>query len=179
VHEVFAGHSVASLTQDEGPIHRLVPDFRVHAVAPGPRDRHRWAYVTTGCWAAANRDGHGNEFVLATTGFTRRAVELLAVTAHFHAGPPDQRLGLGHTINIGEPWLPGSACDFALLSLPYPWPRDLGIVDWEGGHAEVLWVLPITRAEREFKREHGLEALEQRFEAARLDYTDPGRASVV
>src|SRR5690349_20638370 len=65
VHEIFAGHPVESLTQDGGPIHQLVPGFRVHAVAPGPRHPHRWTYVTTGCWAAAHH-GHGVEFVLTT-----------------------------------------------------------------------------------------------------------------
>jgi hypothetical protein len=37
---------------------------------------------------------------------------------------------------------------------------------------------PITRQERDFKREHGPEALEERFEAAGLDYSNPARASV-
>jgi hypothetical protein len=178
LHDVFAGHSLESLTQDEGPIRTRVPDFRVHAISPGPRHRGRWTYVTTGCWSAVNHHGHGHEFILTTSEFTPRAVELLAITANFHAGPPDQRLGLGHTTNLGEAWLPGSACDYTLLSLPYPWLPDLD-VEWEGGHAQLLWVLPITRQERDFKREHGLEALEQRFEAAGLDYTDPARASVV
>jgi len=179
LHDVFVGHSLESLTQDEGPIYARVPDFRVHAVSPGPRHPGRWTYVTTGCWSAANHHGHGHEFVLTTYEFTRRAVELLAITAHFHAGPPIERLGLGHTTNLGEAWLPGSACDHTLLSLPYPWLPDLEIVSWDGGHAEMLWVLPITRRERDFKREHGLEALERRFEAAGLDYTDTARASVV
>jgi hypothetical protein len=55
-------------------------------------------------------------------------------------------------VNLGEPWLPGSACDHGLISLPYPWGPEL---------------------------EDGLAALEERFQAARLDFTNPGRASVV
>jgi hypothetical protein len=35
------------------------------------------------------------------------------------------RLGLGHTLPIGEPWLPESACDHWLVSLPYPFGPDL------------------------------------------------------
>jgi len=40
-------------------------------------------------------------------------------------------------------------------------------------------LLPITTAELEFKKRHGLDALEQRFEAAGLDALDPTRASEV
>lgn len=42
-----------------------------------------------------------------------------------------------------------------------------------------LWLLPITRAEREFKKARGTGALKQRFEEAQLDVLDPRRASVV
>ena len=38
--------------------------------------------------------------------------------------------------------------------------------------------LPITEAERDFTRARGLEALEQRFMDARLDFADPNRPSV-
>ena len=43
----------------------------------------------------------------------------------------------------------------------------------------LLRVLPITEAERDFRSEHGLEALEQRFDDAAIDHTDPHRPSVV
>jgi hypothetical protein len=48
--------------------------------------------------------------------------------------------------------------------------------DW---HLHVLWLLPITAAERDFKVHKGLEALEQRFDACAIEYWVPGRASVV
>jgi Suppressor of fused protein (SUFU) len=50
---------------------------------------------------------------------------------------------------------------------------------WERGHARILWLLPITESERDFRGEHGLEALEQRFDDASLHYWDPQRAAVV
>jgi hypothetical protein len=106
VHEFFAGHDIETLTWDTGPLYQRVPGFRVHAVGPGPRGSNAWTYVTTGCWQARHQDGHGLEFVLATREFTMRAVELLARNAYFHAGPQAQRLGLGHTVDLGEPWLP-------------------------------------------------------------------------
>jgi hypothetical protein len=167
------------LTWDEGPIYQRVPGFRVHAVAPGPRGHNAWTYVTSGCWQAVHQHGHGLEFVMATREFTLRAVELLARNAYFHAGPEEQRLGWGHTVDLGEPWLPGSPCDHGLISLPYPWGAELETCAWAGGHARLLWLLPITGAERDFKVAHGLEALEDRFQAAPLDFTNPHRASVV
>ena len=51
------------------------------------------------------------------------------------------------------------------------------VSDTEHGH--ILWVLPITSAELEFKKKHGLEALERRFEESDLRYWDTARASVV
>jgi len=40
-------------------------------------------------------------------------------------------------------------------------------------------LLPITEAERAFKVAHGVEALEQRFEDARLEYWRSDRPSVI
>ncbi|MFD7447253.1 suppressor of fused domain protein [Streptomyces sp. NPDC059909] len=47
-----------------------------------------------------------------------------------------------------------------------------------GGHARILWTLPVTTAEIEFRRRHGHEALEQLFDEAEIIPTDPFRASV-
>jgi hypothetical protein len=41
------------------------------------------------------------------------------------------------------------------------------------------WMIPITKAEREFKVLNGLEALETEFERTSFDYLDPRRQSVV
>jgi len=100
------------------------------------------------------------------------------MTAYYHAGPPIQHLDLGHTVPIGEPWLPGSSCDHLLVSLPYPFGPDLESCSWDGGHARLLWMLPITDAEREYKTQNGLDALEERLEQAAVHPTDGGRPSV-
>ncbi len=102
-------------------------------------------------------------------------VELLTAVAHFHRhGEP---LGLGHSVDFGRPWVGGSTCSFGLVSLPYP---DGPALEWMSEpRVRFLWRLPITRAEREFKKARGTEALEQRFEEAQLDVLDPRRASVV
>jgi hypothetical protein len=88
-------------------------------------------------------------------------------------------LGAGHTFPIGEPWLPGSACEFFLVSLPYPFGPKLEVCNVSDSPVQVLWLLPITAAEREFKFREGPEALEQRFDTCALEYWAPGRASVV
>jgi len=103
--------------------------------------------------------------------------ELMTAVAFFHRR--DAMLDLGHTVYFGRPWLPGSACDHGLVSLPYLDGPTLEYLNVNGGRTRFLWLIPITRAERDFKRIHGLEALEQAFERASFDYVDPSRNSVV
>ena len=75
---------------------------------------------------------------------------------------------------------PGPVIDkHVLVSLPYPFGPELEVCAWDGGHARLLWLLPITAAERDFEVAHGLEALEQRFDDAALAYSDTRRGSVV
>ncbi len=84
--------------------------------------------------------------------------------------PPQWLLGQGHTLPIGEPWLPGSAGDHLLVSLPYPFGPGLQTCHVGDLHVDLLWLLPITATERQYKIEHGLEALDTRFEQAGLEY---------
>jgi hypothetical protein len=150
----------------------------VARIGPGPRI-NLWTYVSLGCWRSTQTHGHGLEFVIASQDENPRMAELVAMTAYYHSGPNSQRLDHGHTLPIGEPWLPGSSCDHLLVSLPYPYGADFEICAWRDGHARMLWLLPITEAERDFKVANGMEALEQRFEDAGLRYWDSYRASVV
>lgn len=46
------------------------------------------------------------------------------------------------------------------------------------GHARILWTLPVTTAEIEFRRRHGHEALELLFDEVEIIPTDPFRAPV-
>jgi hypothetical protein len=63
--------------------------------------------------------------------------------------------------------------------LPYPWGPDFQRCHIGDRHVDFLWLLPITRAERDFKARHGLKALKQRFEHAGVTYTDVDRESLV
>jgi hypothetical protein len=178
VHTFFRGHPVERRRYTGGPITSRVPNFAIYAVGNGPRF-NGWTYVTSGCSAAVHENGHGTEFVLSALHDEHSLMELLAMLAFYHAGPASHRFDIGHTVPIGRPWLTGSQCDQALFSLPYPYGSELETCEWPGGHARLLWVLPITSAEATFRHRHGLDALEDRFEAGELNYTNPYRASVV
>jgi hypothetical protein len=95
---------------------------------------------------------------------------------HYHHA---QKLGLGHTLPIGEPWIPSSTLDHFLVSLPYPFGPDLEQVPFDEAGVRILWLLPITTEERAYKRARGLEALESRFDQVALEFWNARRQSVV
>ena len=103
--------------------------------------------------------------------------ELLTVVAWYHR--TDARLGCGHIVNFGRPWLPSSRCDYGLFSLPYLDGPDLEWLDVDGIRTQSLWLIPITAQERDFGIAHGLETLESRFESSGFDYANPCRQSIV
>jgi len=175
VRRYFAGHRVEVLTWDSGPIDEASPHFRALQVAPSAPDGP-WHYVSIGGWAATPDGDRGLEFIVSTPAETREAVELLAMNVYFHQ---DGQLAPGHTVPIGEPWLPGSLCDHLLVSLPHLFGAGLQRCYVGDRHVEFLWLAPVTKAERDFCADYGQEALERRLEAAGVRYWDIGRDSVV
>jgi Suppressor of fused protein (SUFU) len=159
-----------------GPFWELPAAFCVLEFPPG-RVRQMWTYAT--CAMSLPTDDARLELHLFSPVQNEGLVELLTVVAHYHR--TGASLGLGHTVNFGRPWLPQSACDHGLISLPYlDGPRLEEFHSQAGGGlVECLWLVPITRAERQFNIDHGLEALERRLEAAKFNYLDPLRASVL
>ncbi|CAA9211187.1 MAG: hypothetical protein AVDCRST_MAG41-308 [uncultured Corynebacteriales bacterium] len=150
------------------------PNVRVLRVDPETRGG-LWLHVSSG--ASASREGpDGSEFVLVTPFKTLRAVELLAMVVYFHGV---QELAVGDTVSVGEPWLPGSGCGHLLVSNPYLLADELWTLPLPDRLVSFRWVIPITAQERAYAREQGLDALEQRFEEAGLEYWDPHRRSVV
>ncbi|WP_433008634.1 suppressor of fused domain protein [Kribbella sp. CA-294648] len=174
VRRYFAGRAIDAFTWPAGPIHEQNPHFRVLRVAPATA-ADVWTYVSVGGWASTDGD-FGLEFLICTAAAEDRAVELLAMTVFYNRGG---KLGLAHTLPIGEPWLPGSVCDHLLISLPYPYGPELQTCHVGDRHVEFLWLLPISDAERDFKVASGLEALESRFDEVGLRYWQADRASVV
>jgi Suppressor of fused protein (SUFU) len=157
----------------KGPIHELPSPFRVLVF---DRSAEAKAYATI-CMSQPEDESklEVHLFARAEGEDHEELVELLTVVAHFHrTGAP---LDLGHTVNFGRAWLPGSSCTHGLLSLPY---LDGPSLEWmETPRVRFLWLMPVTQQEVEFKKRHGLEALEDRFEGTGFDYLDPLRKSVV
>ena len=159
---------------ERGPVHELPNGFGVLVFNRTPRVV---AYATCGMSQRADEKPLELHLMSAPTSWGPRPelVELLTVIAHYHR--TGSRLDLGHTVNFGRPWLPDSACTHGLLSLPY---LDGPNLEWlESPRIRFLWLVPITDDELAFKKRYGLDALEERFEAAQFDFLDPLRPSVV
>jgi len=168
------------------PLEERLPQLKLVRVAPGD-DVGDWVYVTIGAWRTTvdERDQHGLlEFILGAAEDHPSHLETLGMVANYHADPAE-RLGVGHTLPIGRPWVAGSSCDHLLVSRPYPWGPKLEICPLGDDHVHFLWLLPITNEERDFKSErdergeNGLEELERRFDAAGIEWWRPDRPSVV
>jgi len=163
-----------AVTFHKGPIWQLPGDFTVLCCAPHS-ERKTWTYATR-CMSQPS-DSTGIELHMFTKTRVDDVAELLVAMAHYHRTA--EPLGLDHTVNFGRPWLPGSECEFGLISLPY---LDGPKLEWmESGLNRVrfLWVIPISESERDFSKREGVSALEERLERARFDYADSQRRSVV
>jgi hypothetical protein len=151
-----------------GPVHELPATFEVLTF-----QRHDALCYATQCMSEPTDAARLELHLLARAGFQPELVELMTVVAHFHR---TTRLDVGHSVNFGRPWVAGATCSFGLISLPY---LDGPALEWmTEPRVRFLWLIPITEQERDFKQVHGVEALEQRFEAGKFDSLDPNRASV-
>ncbi len=157
----------------KGPVHELPPTFGVLVIR---RSKDMTAYATRGM--SQPDDANPIELHLLTRPTDRTVselVELLTIVAHYHR--TGQKLGLGHSVNFGRPWLDASLCTHGLISLPY---LDGPELEWlEQPKVRFLWLIPITQAEVAFKKARGLDALEELFEKRKFNFLDPRRPSVV
>lgn len=163
-------------TLTQGPVDELPREFHVLEFPPSER-RSMWTYAT--CGMSQPDDSSRIEVHLHAPAQSPSHVELLTAISHYHR--TGRRIGLGHTVNFGRPWLSGSDCDHGLISLPYLDGPDVETLSLANPAERVrcLWLIPITLSEVEFKRRHGLEALESKLEQASFNYLDAARASVV
>ncbi len=158
---------------ETGRVAELPAEFSVLVFAPHG-SRRTWAYATCGM---PSPDGRPRiELHLFAPTRDEAHVELLFAVAHFHStGSP---LGLHHTVNFGRPWCEGSRCDRGFISLPYVDGPELEDWKFDGQPVRCLWLIPVTEGEVAFKRAHGAEGLEQRFDKPGFDYADPKRESM-
>jgi hypothetical protein len=172
-YEANWGRSECVRRWEKGPTNDLPDDFRILSFSPAARAF--WTYAT--CCMSRPHDDVRVELHFFSPIESDGHIELLTVIGHYHR--TGARLNVGHVVNLGRPWLPGSGCDHGLISLPYLDGPALENLVLANGSVRCLWLIPITQSEAEFATRHGLEALEERFEEARFNYLDPSRSSVV
>jgi hypothetical protein len=174
----WADRTITEVHWTPGPMAARLPDFHIAKIPPGGATDF-WTFASIGAWRATEDHPHGLEFVVVSKSESASILERLAMTAFYQAGPEHQRLAVGHTVPIGEGWVEGSPLDTMLVSLPYLWGPALENCRLADRLIQVLWLIPIYSIERDFKQQHGLAALEARFEQVPLDYLDPFRSAVV
>ena len=154
----------------------MADDRRFHVLIypPSSKTNGLWFYCSVG--ASQAKAARAIEFFVVCQASSSRLVELVTMVSHYHR---KNNLGVFHTLPIGEPWLEDSTCDCFLVSLPYPFGEELELMNMEGHEARILWLLPITSAERAYTTENGVDALEERLDDCAIEYWDIHRKSVV
>ena len=175
VRAFFEGHEVSKHVFKRGPMPTMAPKFRVLEVSPGPRFG-LWTYFSNGACDLSRGECGCLEFFIATTSSALPMLEIITMIAHYHH---TRTLGLHHTVPIGHPWIFGSACDHLLISKPYPFGPELEICETDESHIHFMWLLPITKAERDFKISEGIEALETQFDEQEIRYWESARPCVL
>ena len=175
---VWGASRVSDVHWTPGPLASRLPSLHIAKVEPSPAEPF-WTYATIGAWEASRDEKHNLEFVAVARTDAPIVLIRLGQIAFYHAGGPESRLGIGHTVPIGEGWTDGSPLDHFLVSLPYLWGPRLEDCVLSDRHIQVLWVLPIHDSERQYIADRGLDALERLFEERAIDYLDPFRPAVV
>ena len=158
-----------------GPIHELPAGFKILRFSP-TETRKFYAYAT--CGMSIMEDSRKIEFfIFSPVSDDSSLCELINFVVHYHRTGAE--LGWMHMVNFGRPWLASSRCDHGLFSLPYIDGEELERLRINDIEIRVLWLIPITREERDYCKEYGLDALESKFESTGFAYHDPNRSSVV
>jgi hypothetical protein len=171
----YFSESGRRLVLDAGPKEKLHEEFYVLEIPPNGK-HSMYTYCTVGMSCDRTDDNLVELFVYSSAP-SHSLVELLTYCASFHrTGLP---LNIHHTVNIGQPWIGESKCDHGFISLPYLDGPDLEIFQFNGKEIHCYWFIPITEKERDYKTEHGYEALEQLFESKQINYLNPNRECLV
>ncbi|MGG7666644.1 suppressor of fused domain protein [Dyadobacter sp. BHUBP1] len=159
----------------KGPFHELGSEFSILEFSPDA-SRDMCVYATAGL-GPLSRDGTRIELHIYSQKFDPALVELLTITAHYHA--TGEALDLGDSVNFGKPWQDKSLCTFGYISLPHLYGPDLEDFTFGNKLSKCYWLVPITAEEVSYKREFGIDALEEKFEESNFNYLNPYRRSVL
>lgn len=170
------GDSFKIYLWDQGPFQKLPYDFRVLEFSPHG-DRTIWTYAT--CCMSQPEDQQPIELFIFSEIQNSELIELLTTVVYYHRNT--SKLGLNHTLNFGKPWQKESKCEYGFISLPYLDGPDLENLLIHETHKQVgfYWLIPVTKAEVDFKKKFGVEALEMKFDTPGFDYVDHARKSLV
>jgi hypothetical protein len=162
-----------------GPIASSISDFRVAVVQPDVNS-DPWIYSSCGAWKVPTAEGSRYEFFLMAPSENAAHVEALAMLANFHA---DERyeVGPGSIVNLGRPWVDGSSCDHALISLLYMQGDNFEWLKLEKSLPKIrfLWLVPITAREAQLAKDRGIEAFEDLLEERGVDVLNFYRRSLI
>lgn len=158
-----------------GPIHTLPENFCILEYGPSI-ERMKWVYAT--CGMSSFKDVNPIELHIFSLTENENLLEILTAISSYHLD--EAKLDLNQTVNFGVPWQTGSRCFYGLISLPYLDGPTLEIIKINHSlTVHFYWLIPITLAERNYKKTMGIEALEAKFEESHFNYLDPNRESVL
>ena len=158
----------------EGPMPTLSRQFHILEFPPHAK-RSMWTYAT--CGMSSLDDLKPVELHIFSPQQDHGLLEILTAVSYYHM--TEAKLDLHHTVNFGVPWKGGSECSYGLISLPYLDGPGLELLKLSKSlTAHFYWLIPITKEEVDYKKEHGIEALERLFDNPSFNYLDPYRKSV-
>lgn len=169
------GHRFQIFKWGQGPMREFDESFSVIKFTP-TKSRKFWIYGT--CGMAGRLDVNPMELHIFSFIEDDSLLELLTAVSYYHKRSVN--LHLNDTVNFGRSWQGSSNCSFGFISLPYIDGRNLEIFKiFDNADVHCYWLVPITQDELNYKQMHGIENLEEKFEAHQFNYLDPNRSSVL
>lgn len=169
-YEAFLGTHHSTVSNIDSKMALEFPDFSVLRYPP-TIEFPMWRYITVGM--SDGEDTKQIELYMVSKEEDDFLIQILTWVAYYHK--KGNNLWVNDTLEIGQPLCNGSRCDHALISYPYlDEPNFIGCID-----TNCYWLLPITKNEVEFCKQHGVVALEEKFYDCELNFLDYFRKSSV
>lgn len=165
--------NVYFITLEDGPMKSYNPHFTI-LVNPPTEKRKMWTYATIGM---SDTKKNPIEIHLFSKKENDDIAELLTIVAYYKL--TENKIGLDDTVNFGKPLILNSTCEYGLISLPYLDGPKLENLKTENKEISFYWLIPITKKERDFRWEYGIDKLEELFETKDFNYLNPYRKSLV